>query len=190
MFHASGWTFPWAITFAAAAQVGSSLCPSHRNVGLTGCFTPSLANPAFHSFEGLPQICVVPAHLEPPHQLRRDALLRGADSTGPSASSLADLAVRALLLFWNGKSADTECGPTQIGLINAPLARRLERQVYAIIAGSAPTAHLIGELEKRNIKPVHVYGLTYVFIFPVASPSMRTLTSTCFVLDDDVGAPQ
>ena len=26
MFHASGWTFPWAITFAAAAQVRVNLC--------------------------------------------------------------------------------------------------------------------------------------------------------------------
>ncbi len=25
MFHASGWTFPWAVTFAAAAQVGPRL---------------------------------------------------------------------------------------------------------------------------------------------------------------------
>lgn len=25
MFHASGWTFPWSITFAAAAQVSALL---------------------------------------------------------------------------------------------------------------------------------------------------------------------
>ena len=50
----------------------------------------------------------------------------------------------------------------QIGLFNAPEARPLQRPVTAIIAGSAPTAHLIGELEKINIKPVHVYGLTCV----------------------------
>ena len=62
-------------------------------------------------------------------------------------------------------NAEATYRPVQIGLINAPLARRLEKPVYAIIAGSAPTAHLIGELEKRNIKPVHVYGLTYVFVW-------------------------
>ena len=60
--------------------------------------------------------------------------------------------------------ADTGCGLLQIGLINAPLSRRLEKPINAIIAGSAPTAHLIGELEKRNIKPVHVYGLTCVSV--------------------------
>ena len=52
----------------------------------------------------------------------------------------------------------------KIGLFNAPEARRLERPVVAIVAGSAPTAHLLGELEKINIKPVHVYGLTYVSV--------------------------
>ena len=54
------------------------------------------------------------------------------------------------------------CGaPTvQIGLVNAPEARELGRPVVAIIAGSAPTAHLLGELEKRHFRPVHVYGLT------------------------------
>ena len=44
--------------------------------------------------------------------------------------------------------------------MNAPEAQKLGRQVHAIIAGSAPTAHLIGELEKKNIHVTHVYGLT------------------------------
>lgn len=54
------------------------------------------------------------------------------------------------------------CGaPTvQIGVVNAPEARKLDSAIVAIIAGSAPTAHQLGELEQRNIRPVHVYGLT------------------------------
>jgi hypothetical protein len=48
----------------------------------------------------------------------------------------------------------------QIGIVNAAQARRVDRPVVAIIAGSAPTAHLIGELEKKSMRPVHVYGLT------------------------------
>ena len=48
----------------------------------------------------------------------------------------------------------------QIGVVNDEAAQKLEKPVVAIIAGSAPTAHLIGELETRNIIPVHVYGLT------------------------------
>ncbi|PIL24412.1 transporter [Ganoderma sinense ZZ0214-1] len=97
MFHASGWTFPWAITFAAAAQV----C-------LRSVSYPHIWHHLINS--GVTHYCGAPT--------------------------------------------------VQIGLINAPLARRLEKPVNAIIAGSAPTAHLIGELEKRNIKPVHVYGMT------------------------------
>ncbi|KAF8708468.1 AMP-binding enzyme C-terminal domain, partial [Rhizoctonia solani] len=52
------------------------------------------------------------------------------------------------------------CGaPTvQIGIVNAPEARRLEHQVHVIVAGSAPTAHLIGELEKKNMHVTHTYG--------------------------------
>lgn len=67
---------------------------------------------------------------------------------------MRDEALRAFML--------KRCLNVKIGLINAPQARRLDKPVYAVIAGSAPTAHLIGELEKINIKPVHVYGLTCV----------------------------
>ncbi|KDQ12888.1 hypothetical protein BOTBODRAFT_34031 [Botryobasidium botryosum FD-172 SS1] len=54
------------------------------------------------------------------------------------------------------------CGaPTvQIGIVNAPEGRVLERPINAVIAGSSPTSHLIGELEKKNIHVTHVYGLT------------------------------
>ncbi|KAH9846084.1 acetyl-CoA synthetase-like protein [Lenzites betulinus] len=95
MFHASGWTYPWAITFAAAAQI------TLRSVSY-----PHIWNHLLNS--GVTHYCGAPT--------------------------------------------------VQIGLINAPQARRLERPIFAIIAGSAPTAHLIGELEKINIKPVHTYG--------------------------------
>lgn len=54
------------------------------------------------------------------------------------------------------------CFLIQLGIVTHPDARRLEKPVNAIVAGSAPTAHLIGELEKKNIHVVHVYGLTYV----------------------------
>ncbi|KAI0068277.1 acetyl-CoA synthetase-like protein [Artomyces pyxidatus] len=57
------------------------------------------------------------------------------------------------------------CGaPTiQIGVVNHPHAERLNHPVRAIIAGAAPTAHLLSELEKTGITPVHVYGLTYTY---------------------------
>ncbi|RDX46893.1 AMP-dependent synthetase and ligase [Lentinus brumalis] len=100
MFHASGWTFPWAVTFAAAAQI----C-------LRSVSYPHIWNHLINS--GVTHYCGAPT--------------------------------------------------VQIGLINDPLARRLEKPVYTIIAGSAPTAHLIGELEKINIRPIHVYGLTETY---------------------------
>ncbi|KAF8898581.1 hypothetical protein BD779DRAFT_1431789 [Infundibulicybe gibba] len=100
MFHAAGWTFPWANVFAFATQI----------------------------------------------------TLRTVDFT----------------LIWNHllRSGVTHyCGaPTvQIGIVNDPLARKLPRPVTAIIAGAAPTPHLIGELEKVGMKPVHVYGLTCTY---------------------------
>jgi hypothetical protein len=48
----------------------------------------------------------------------------------------------------------------QISLVNAPEARTVPRKIVAIIAGSAPTAQLIGQLEAKGIEVVHVYGLT------------------------------
>ncbi|TFK57306.1 acetyl-CoA synthetase-like protein [Heliocybe sulcata] len=98
MFHAAGWTYPWAITFAFASQI------TLRTVSY-----PHIWNHLLHS--NVSHYCGAPT--------------------------------------------------VQIGLVNAPEAKPLERPVSAIIAGSAPTAHLIGELEKRGIQPVHVYGLTY-----------------------------
>ncbi|KAH8120100.1 acetyl-CoA synthetase-like protein [Phellopilus nigrolimitatus] len=100
MFHAAGWTFPWAITFSFAAQI------TQRTV----------SNPQ---------------------------------------------------IWWHFLNSGVThyCGaPTvQIGIVTHPDARTLQRPITAVIAGSAPTAHLIGELEKKNIHVVHVYGLTYTY---------------------------
>ena len=51
---------------------------------------------------------------------------------------------------------------SKMGNVTHPDARPIDpsRNVTAIVAGSAPTAHLIGELEKKNIQVCHVYGLT------------------------------
>lgn len=45
----------------------------------------------------------------------------------------------------------------------APEAKKVPRHVTAIVAGSAPTAQLLGDLEKRGIHAVHVYGLTETY---------------------------
>ncbi|KAK0481876.1 hypothetical protein IW261DRAFT_1472834 [Armillaria novae-zelandiae] len=63
--------------------------------------------------------------------------------------------------FLNSKVTHYCGAPTvQIGIVNDPSARKLARPISAIIAGAAPTAHLLGALEKIGIKPIHVYGLT------------------------------
>ncbi|KAJ7655017.1 hypothetical protein DFH06DRAFT_487897 [Mycena polygramma] len=97
MFHAGGWTFPWANVFAFATQI----------------------------------------------------TLRTVDNA----------------LIWNHflhSGVTHYCGaPTvQIGIVNHPAAKPLSRPISAIIAGAAPTASLVSELEKKGIQPIHVYGLT------------------------------
>ena len=118
MFHACGWTYPWAATFASALQVNQPTLSRERTTADT--------------IPHLPQITIRTVSYP---------------------------------LIWKHllhSGVTHYCGaPTvQIGLVNAPEARELGRPVVAIIAGSAPTAHLLGELEKRHFRPVHVYGLT------------------------------
>ncbi|EGN94407.1 hypothetical protein SERLA73DRAFT_188276 [Serpula lacrymans var. lacrymans S7.3] len=100
MFHAAGWTFPWANVFAFATQI------TMRTVDYSQIWKHFLNS-------GVTHYCGAPT--------------------------------------------------VQIGIVNNPAARPLPRSISAIIAGAAPTAHLIGELEKKGIQPVHVYGLTYTY---------------------------
>ncbi|CAL1705321.1 unnamed protein product [Somion occarium] len=100
MFHACGWTYPWAVTLACAGQI------TLRTVSY-----PLIWNHLLNS--GVTHYCGAPT--------------------------------------------------VQIGLVSAPEARPLPRPVSAITAGSAPTAQLIGDLEKLGITAVHVYGLTETY---------------------------
>lgn len=99
MFHAAGWTYPWALTFAFAKQI----------------------------------------------------TLRTVDYD-------------KIWQHFTHSNVTHYCGaPTvQIGIVNHPDAKKVQG-ITAIIAGAAPTAHLIGELEKKRIKPIHVYGLTETY---------------------------
>ncbi|KZT09701.1 acetyl-CoA synthetase-like protein [Laetiporus sulphureus 93-53] len=110
MFHASGWTFPWATTFASALQI------TLRTVSY-----PHIWNHLLNS--GVTHYCGAPT--------------------------------------------------VQIGLVNAPQARRLGKPVVAITAGSAPTAHLLEMMEEKNLKPVHTYG---PFTRCYEQPSWATLS--------------
>ncbi|KAI0689436.1 acetyl-CoA synthetase-like protein [Cytidiella melzeri] len=100
MFHASGWTFPWAITASFATQI------TLRTVDPTKIWYHFM-----HS--GVTHYCGAPT--------------------------------------------------VQISLVNAPEAQAVPQKIAAIIAGSAPTAQLLGELEKKGIEPIHVYGLTETY---------------------------
>ncbi|KAF8844063.1 acetyl-CoA synthetase-like protein [Paxillus ammoniavirescens] len=100
MFHAAGWTFPWANVFACATQI------IIRQVNYPEIWKHFLAS-------GVTHYCGAPT--------------------------------------------------VQIGIVNDPAARPLPHPISAIIAGSAPTAQVIGQLEQIGIKPVHVYGLTETY---------------------------
>ena len=50
-----------------------------------------------------------------------------------------------------------------IGVVNAPAAHRLERQVTVTVAGAPPSPTLLGQLDELNFRPVHVYGLTETY---------------------------
>jgi len=100
MFHACGWTYPWAITASMATQI------TLRSVS-----NPHIWNHLLHS--GVTHYCGAPT--------------------------------------------------VQIGIVSAQEARRVPQPIKAIIAGSAPTAQLIGDLETKGITAVHVYGLTETY---------------------------
>ncbi|GAA6004491.1 hypothetical protein JCM10207_000751 [Rhodosporidiobolus poonsookiae] len=48
----------------------------------------------------------------------------------------------------------------QIAITSHPKARRLDKLIRTTVAGAAPTATLIEQLEAINVNVVHVYGLT------------------------------
>ncbi|KAJ3542282.1 hypothetical protein NM688_g5987 [Phlebia brevispora] len=100
MFHACGWTYPWAITAAFSAQI------TLRTVNVSQIWYHLLKS-------GVTHYCAAPT--------------------------------------------------VQISLLNAPEARSVPRPVTTIVAGSAPTAKLIEDLEQKGINPVHVYGLTETY---------------------------
>lgn len=97
MFHAAGWTFPWANVFSFATQI------TLRTVDYTLIWQHLLQS-------GVTHYCGAPT--------------------------------------------------VQIGIVNHPLAKKPPRRIRAAVAGAAPSAHLIEELERIGIVPVHVYGLT------------------------------
>lgn len=98
----------------------------------------------------MPAQCLKPSNLETSAPFWRHALLRSAYSTGMlNRQEVVLLVPDRLFLF-------------KLGIVTHPEARVIDsnRGVTTIVAGSAPTAHLIGELEKKNIQVCHVYGLT------------------------------
>ncbi|KAF8489608.1 acetyl-CoA synthetase-like protein [Gautieria morchelliformis] len=92
MFHACGWTYPWANVLAYATQI------TIRTVSYDLIWKHFLNS-------GVTHYCAAPT--------------------------------------------------VQIGIVNASQARRLDRSIITIVAGSAPTAHIIGALEKISIRPTY-----------------------------------
>lgn len=100
MFHACGWTYPWAVTASLATH----------------------------------------------HTIRK-----------------VDNAVIWDALLNHGVSHYCGAPTVQIGLVNHPNARKLNRRVNVAVAASAPTANLLAKMESLNLHPVHVYGLTETY---------------------------
>ncbi|TNY21965.1 AMP-dependent synthetase and ligase [Rhodotorula diobovata] len=65
--------------------------------------------------------------------------------------------------FFNGVTHYNAAPTVQIEIVNHPKARKLDHSLYATIAGAAPTATLIEELEKLGITVVHVYGTSEAY---------------------------
>ncbi len=57
------------------------------------------------------------------------------------------------------------CGaPTvQIGLMNSPKAHKLDRTVTVMVAAAPPSPTLLRQLQERNFRVIHVYGLTETY---------------------------
>jgi fatty-acyl-CoA synthase len=57
------------------------------------------------------------------------------------------------------------CGaPTvQLALVNDPKAHRLDRPVTVLVAAAPPSPTLLAGLKERNLRPIHVYGLTETY---------------------------
>jgi fatty-acyl-CoA synthase len=51
----------------------------------------------------------------------------------------------------------------QIMLVNSPFAKKLDRPITVTIAGAPPSPTLLGQLQKLNFQPIHVYGLTETY---------------------------
>lgn len=51
----------------------------------------------------------------------------------------------------------------QIGIVNHPDAKKLEKPLKVTVAGSPPTPALISKMRSLNLQPVHVYGLTETY---------------------------
>jgi fatty-acyl-CoA synthase len=63
------------------------------------------------------------------------------------------------------ESVTHACGaPTvYIALVNAPEARRLDRQVTVSMGGAPPSPTLLARMEELNFRAIHVYGLTETY---------------------------
>jgi fatty-acyl-CoA synthase len=51
----------------------------------------------------------------------------------------------------------------QIGVVNHPGARALDREVTVCVAGAPPSPTLLGQMQRLNLRPIHLYGLTETY---------------------------
>lgn len=63
-------------------------------------------------------------------------------------------------LLHHGVSHYAGAPTVQVGIVSHPAAQRVPRTVSVAVAASAPSAPLLAQMERLNLAPVHVYGLT------------------------------
>jgi fatty-acyl-CoA synthase len=51
----------------------------------------------------------------------------------------------------------------QIGVVNHPGAHALDREVTVCVAGAPPSPTLLGQMQRLNLRPIHLYGLTETY---------------------------
>ncbi|CAD6933966.1 unnamed protein product [Tilletia laevis] len=100
-------------------------------------------------------------------------------TTGSVCTSEVDNAAIWTALNDGGITHYAGAPTVQIGIVNHATAKRLPNKVRVLVAASAPTAQLLGQMEALNLEPVHVYGLTETYgpaVRRYADPAWANLT--------------
>ena len=133
-FHVVGWCFPWSTTMAMCTQ----MCLRSMDYDLI--WQEFLHGGVTH-YNAAPTVCV--------SSLLVSFSLPSPERARPGDPRLADFEKVPPL------TRPRSLARSQIAIVGHPKARKLDKPLLATIAGAAPTATLIEQLEKLGITVVH-----------------------------------